>query len=722
MTFRHRVRTIYCKELIDILRDRRTLIAMIVVPIVLYPLLMLGSVQAVSYQHESLEQEKLVIGVANHRHGFMLTQLVYHDAKALLPEKDALDPESDEAKEPPITLEDARIQVFDSVDQLQTAIRERQVPVGVVFAGDDLVESVSDQLHVTVHADYEEPRGNSAGRRVQELVDRTNQRLQEARLGELGLGRNFIEPYVVETVDLSAPSSILGEVLPLILILMTITGAIYPAIDLTAGERERGTLESLMVCPVPVIDLIVGKFLVVTTVAILGAALNLASVTATVYFGGFDKIIAGPGGGLPIGTMLFILVALIPFAVLMSAIMIAVCSYARTFKEAQNYVTPVILAVLIPGGLAALPATRLEGVMLVMPVGNMVALSKELLLGAAVPTWHVAMVVLSTTLYAGAAIAVAAKVFGEESVVFSDAGSLKAAFSRAMIRPTLRPAVNISLLVTAVWFPIWFWVQSSLSPQPGETAVGLLYGTAWLMPLLFVGLPLLILLYWKIDVVKTFSLRVPSLTHLLAGLLLGVSAWIPAHELNVLQYSVIGVPESFLRSAAQLVETIRLLPPEAVILVLAIVPAFCEELFFRGFLLSGLSTAMRRWPAIFISAIFFAVFHFFIFKFVVAGALGVVLGYLCWQSRSIVPAILAHATHNAIGVYSVLRPEWMQSLGVPSQSASQPMWLHLPVPLLVIGAGVFALGLYLASFSRTETQMQTTRQRGAGEFPITNYQ
>ena len=129
--------------------------------------------------------------------------------------------------------------------------------------------------------------------------------------------------------------------------------------------------------------------------------------------------------------MAFILVALIPFAVFMSAIMIAVCSFARTFKEAQNYVTPVILAVLVPGGIAAFPATRLEGVMLVLPVGNMVALAKELLLGAAVPVWQMAIVIVSTSLYAAAAIAAAANIFGKESVVFADAGSWRGTFARA---------------------------------------------------------------------------------------------------------------------------------------------------------------------------------------------------------------------------------------------------------------------------------------------------
>ena len=697
MTFTRRIRTIYVKELIDILRDRRTLIAMIVVPIVLYPLLMLGSVQAVSYQKEAMEQEALRIGVAGDRHRIMLTQLIQFDAAALAKEKARLDPENAEAKEPPTPLDDAKVQVFDSLEDLQRAIRERQIPVGIVFDGETLVDSIERQVKVHVHADYEEPRGRTAGRRVEELLLRTNERLQDSRLNERGLPKSFLEPYTVETVDLAAPSSILGQILPLILILMTITGAIYPAIDLTAGERERGTLESLMVCPVPVIDLIVGKFLVVTTVAIMGAALNLGSVTATVYFGGFDKVIASTGGHVPIAKMLFILVALIPFAVLMSAIMIAVCSYARTFKEAQNYVTPVILAVLIPGGIAALPATRLEGIMLVMPVGNMVLLAKELLLGAAVGTWEVVMVLLSTTLYAGAAVAVAANVFGQESVVFADAGSLRGVFSRKMMKPSPRPTVSMSLLVTALLFPTWFFVQSAISPGLDEAAVGQLYGTAWLMPLLFVVLPVAILIYWKVDIVNTFSLRMPRVWHFVAAVLIGLSAWIPAHEINVLQQSLLGTPETVVQSAERLVEALKLLPPATALLILALLPAVCEELLFRGFLLGGLRSSTGKWPAIVASAAVFGVFHFFVFRFAVTAGLGVILAYLCWQSRSILPAMVTHALHNTLGVLSVIKPEWQRVIGLPDDPDSTTEWAHLPLRLILVGSVVLILGLYLAS-------------------------
>ncbi|MGB2985033.1 MAG: ABC transporter permease subunit/CPBP intramembrane protease, partial [Phycisphaerae bacterium] len=672
MSFHRRIRTIYGKEMTDILRDRRTLIAMILVPIVLYPLLMLGSIQAVSYQAESMGEERLIIGVVGERQAAMLQQLIEGDAYALRREADQLDPESEEAKELPAPLDHFQLHAFQSQEHLEEAVRNRAIQLGVVFADEALSDEIDRTNHIELLPDYEDVRSAFALGQLHEMFNRIDDRTVGQRKQRFDLPAAFDKPFELTVTDLSTPSSILGQILPLILILMTITGAIYPAIDLTAGERERGTLESLMVCPVPVIDLIVGKFLVVTTVAIMGAALNLASVTATVYFGGFDKVIASTGGGIPLAKMVFILLCLIPFAVLMSAIMIAVCSFARTFKEAQNYVTPVILAVLIPGGIAALPATRLEGIMLVMPVGNMVLLAREFLLGATIPAWNIVMVLLSTTMYAGAAVAVATNVFGKESVVFADAGSLKSVLSRVLIKPADRPTLSMGLLVVAVLFPTWFFVQSALSPGPDEDASGLLFATGWLMPVLFVILPVGILAYWKVDIQNTLCIRMPAPRHLAAAVLIGLSAWVPAYELNVLQQSVLGAPQAVVESAEMLQETLAALPVGSVFVLIALVPAVCEELLFRGFLLSSLGTSSRKWTAILVSAAVFGVFHFFLFKFAVTVVLGVVLGYLCWQSRSILPAVIAHFLHNAIGAYSAVNPGWHQWIGISEDTE----WAH----------------------------------------------
>src|SRR3990172_4772322 len=101
MRFHRRIRTIYGKELVDILRDHRTLIAMIVVPIVLYPLLMLGSVQAVSYQAAAMEEEALIVGVVNEAQRESLLHLIEADRMALEQRRTTLDSESEEAKDLP---------------------------------------------------------------------------------------------------------------------------------------------------------------------------------------------------------------------------------------------------------------------------------------------------------------------------------------------------------------------------------------------------------------------------------------------------------------------------------------------------------------------------------------------------------------------------------------------------------------------------------------------
>jgi len=708
MPFRHRVHTIYKKELVDILRDRRTLIAMILVPIVLYPLLMLGSIQAISHQVTALEGEEFLLGVISESDLEQLKYLVDRDAADLAKRRQELGEGSEAAAGLPLPLDRAKyLPPYANREALERAVREREVQIGVVFEHDDIGKEFHDQNPLTIFADEEEVRSSNAASRIAALIRRTTDRIVRTRLEGVGLPDEFVAPFDLRFVNLSAPSSILGQILPLILILMTITGAIYPAIDLTAGERERGTLESLMVCPVSTLELIFGKFLVVTTVAIMGATLNLASVSATVYFGGFDQAIAAHEGGVPLGKMAFILLALIPFAVLMSAIMIAVCSYARTFKEAQNYVTPVILAVLIPGGIAALPTTRLEGVMLVMPVGNMVLFARDMLLGMDVSWLKTGAILLSTTFYAAAAIAVAARVFGKESVVFADAASLKSMFSRCLIQPARRPAVSMSLMVVALLFPTWLFTQQAMSPGPGGDATGLLNWSGILMPVFFVLLPLLILMYWRVDVVNSFALRMPKAHHLVAAVLIGLSAWVPAHEVNVLQERVLGSPEALMQGAEMMAASLAGMSSEKIILLIAIIPAFCEELLFRGLLLSAFRGAGRRWTAIIVSAVIFGTFHFLLFKIPLTVGLGIVLGYLCWQSRSILPGMIAHLLHNTVGALSVIAPTWVIRLGIPEDLGFD----HFPPTVIAAGLVVFAVGVFIATRAPQEDRSLTVAVR-----------
>ncbi len=698
-----RAKTVYVKELTDILRDHRTLVAMVLVPIVLYPLIMLGGVQAVSGQTTDLANEKITLGFSLSADWDVLVKLLSRERRILERERAqavADGATEDELASLPTPLAD---QLADpkATSQLDDAVRQHTVNCGVVVQDEGWTKrgaNPADPVVLTIKFQPEDIRSEYAADRLQEALQRVADDRTRRRLESLGIDHRITQTVVIANQKMSTSGSILGLILPLVLVLMTITGAIYPAIDLTAGERERGTLESLMASPVPTIDLIVGKFLVVTTIAIAGAGLNLASVTATIYFGGIDQILdTGPsasGSGFPLRVLPVILLSLVPFAVFMSAIMIAVCSCARTFKEAQNYVTPLIIAVVVAGGVAALPGARLTGVMVVTPVANMVLLTRELLSGVTVAPATFVWVILSTSLYAATAVIVAAQVFGRESVVFADSISLRALLSRRMISRTRFPSLTVVGLYTALLFPVWFHVQGLLQRASDGDTRELFAGTAVLMPIFFVGLPLLLLIWRKADTRASLSLSMPRPAMLVIGLIVGLTAWIPTHEVFVFQDRYLGSPPAIEEMNKSMLAAVQAMPLPLVFLVLAIIPGICEELFFRGFLLNGLRASVRSVGAVVLSGVIFAVFHFFIFKFVATAMLGIVLAWLCWRSRSIWPSVLAHAVHNGLLVFAAVAPEAWTDWGLSADDS----WQHLPTGVLVGGLALFGAGIVGIAF------------------------
>jgi len=709
-----RAKTVYVKELTDILRDHRTLVAMVLVPIVLYPLIMLGGVQAVSGQTTDLDHEKITLGFSRSADWDVLAQLLSRERRILERQRAkaiANGASEDELAKLPRPLAD---QLADpkATSQLDDAVRQHTVYCGVVVQNAGWTKqgaNPADPVVLTIKFQPEDIRSEYAAERLQGALQRVADDRTRRRLDRLGIDHRITQTVVIANQKMTTSGSILGLILPLVLVLMTITGAIYPAIDLTAGERERGTLESLMASPVPTIDLIVGKFLVVTTIAIVGAGLNLASVTATIYFGGIDQILdtdpSSSASGFPLHVLPVILLSLIPFAVFMSAIMIAVCSCARTFKEAQNYVTPLIIAVVTAGGVAALPGARLTGVMVVTPVANMVLLTRELLSGVTVAPAIFVWVMLSTSLYAATAVIVAAQVFGRESVVFADSISLRAALSRRLISPRRFPSLTVVGLYTALLFPVWFHVQGLLQRASDGDVRELLSGTAVLMPIFFVGVPLLMLKWRKTDTRASLSLSVPGPAMLAISMIVGLTAWIPSHEIFVFQEHYLGSPPAIAEMNKAMTDAVSTMPVPLVFLLLAIIPAICEELFFRGFLLRGLRSSIGTASAVVISGIVFAVFHFFIFKFVATAMLGIILGSLCWRSKSIWPSMISHALHNALMVSTVVAPSIWTNFGLSPDET----WQHLPTGVLVGGLALFAVGIVGIAFSPTPPRQNVVR-------------
>ena len=200
-------------------------------------------------------------------------------------------------------------------------------------------------------------------------------------------------------------------------------GAMNPAMDLTAGEKERGTMETLLCCPAARTDIVLGKFLMVLTGSLAAMACSLLSMGITIAAVGasLGGRTGAPGGFAPtIDTVgiLGVMALVIPVAVLFSAILLTVSLFAKTMKEAQTYAAPMIFVVILPAILGMLPGVELNYRLALVPILNISLVCKEMLSGV----WHwgyIAVIFGSTALYAALALAVAVRMFRREDVILS---------------------------------------------------------------------------------------------------------------------------------------------------------------------------------------------------------------------------------------------------------------------------------------------------------------
>jgi len=708
-----RINTIWRKELIDTLRDRRTLLAMVLVPMVLYPALMLGSLQALEVQTSQVLQEEFIVAVGDKQAARWLRTLIDSDP-ARLEHIQARTAEERiaQAATQPAPPEDARRKPTGGIATIRAGT---QVPTFQVVVVDEPLRRLLDkQINVVVSLDGPPPPPDAEGSaKVTLHFDETDFRSRIAKDGLLGvferesasrlnrrLARYHLTPEFVSPIELAEENvagaeqmagAALGQILPLILIIMTITGSIYPAIDLTAGERERGTLETLMVAPVPAVDLIAGKFVVVALVGLLSAVLNLLSVGGTVYLGGVGEILTqGRGFTLPLGALPIILLLLVPLAVMFSAILLAVCSFARSFKEAQNYVVPVMLAAMIPGVVGVLPGTRLEGPIVIMPVANIVVLARDLLTGP--PNWPaIAVVVLSTSLYAGAAVAIAAKLFGQEAVLFADSGSVRTLFMRRFFEPRSTPTAAQALFIMTVAYTLNFYVQNALGRSSLAGGPGFLLGVALTLIAIYGLAPWLAARYTRVNPVTAFRLARPPTTAIVAAICFGCSTWILALCWIRIQEGFLPIAPDFARAMEEQFGWFNDLPVAVLVVFLALVPAIVEELFFRGYALSGLQRGVGSIAAVVIVAAAFGLSHFMAARFVQTAVLGALLGLLVVRSGSIYPAMIAHFMHNAISVLAGradgLQPV-LDSLGFPTAADAGVPAAWTAGALTLVGVGI----------------------------------
>jgi sodium transport system permease protein len=456
--------------------------------------------------------------------------------------------------------------------------------------------------------------------------------------------------------------------MPMMLILMSLLGGFLPAIDLTAGEKERGTMQTLLCAPLRPIEIIGGKFLAVFTISLLTALANVVSMSFTL-----GRILPGE---VPVPFSIYALTfaLLIPVSFLFSALFLALAVFARDYKDGQNVLMPVYLPITLLSGLTALPGIELDAWTAFAPVLNIALLIKALFLGEARADL-ILLALGSSALYAALALVLAARVFEREHVLLGGKDTLKALLGLER-RPGGEPSAAFSLTAFGVVLVIFFYGSLLLSRFGAVTSLLLTQYGFFLLPT--AGLIAL----FGFSARETLALRLPSPRGALAAVVLGLSAWTVAIGFLL---RLVPVPESLAKGLGDLL-LLGGRPFYVVFLLFAVTPAICEELLFRGLLLSGLRK-LGPTAAVALSALLFGLAHASVYRLLPTAFLGVVIGVTRLRTRSILPGMIIHALNNGLALaWLHYSPSWAGDLLARGT---------LPWSVTLGGAALFLVGLAL---------------------------
>jgi sodium transport system permease protein len=399
------ITTVYLKELKDTLRDRRALMSMIVIPTLVMPALTFGVGRIMTgILSKAKEATSVAMVLGGEDSPGVVAQLRAVKKLSIVPAKD-----------------DWKQQIADKT--IRVAVK---IPPGFE-AG---LKTGAAGPVVIYHYEGELKSGFAAGevsRFFTELRDRT----VSDQLAARALPATLVKPFDVSRENVAPPEKVggnlLGGIVPYLIIILCFTGAMYPAMDLTAGEKERGTMETLLCSPVARGDIVLGKFLMVLTGSLSAMLLALASMglsaaAAGMFIGSRAAAASAPAAGVampmidPVG-LLGVVAMVLPVAVLFSAVLFTVALFAKSYKEAQSYVGPMIIVVIMPAVVGMLPGIDLNAKFALIPILNLSLVCKEMLSGV----WHwgyIALIFGSSCVYAAAALALAVRMFKREDVIF----------------------------------------------------------------------------------------------------------------------------------------------------------------------------------------------------------------------------------------------------------------------------------------------------------------
>ena len=421
------IKTLVKKEMLDVLRDKKTVIMMLVIPVILYPLIFIGAMQVVAMISSSMEAQNYRIVVDAEDDGAfsrMLAEKGQKDDGSKVPEAAGGRTEESNAGEEDADGETYTITLVDagSITDYERALNDEEIDVYVSGA------MQNGKMQYDIYYLSSATNSSYARNIVLDVFDEFKEELTEERIRAAGLDvHEILEPVLYENKDTASSEqslgSIMGAVLPFMLIISLMIGTMYPAIDTTAGERERGTLETILTLPVTSRQLIISKFLTVALIGIISALLNIFSMGGLAFYMYRIMDMQTETQSFEIAkflpAILVCMLAIFAFSLFVSAVTMCVTSFAKSYKEANNYITPLMLVIMLTGYIGFIPNIELTQTMAMIPVANICLLIKNMLIFK-IDYAAIAVVLLSNVAYAVLAILFLSRIYDSETILFGD--------------------------------------------------------------------------------------------------------------------------------------------------------------------------------------------------------------------------------------------------------------------------------------------------------------
>ena len=384
------------KEIKDLMRDKRTMLTMILIPLLIFPLIMsvVGRISSSQIQKE-IEKKIKITFVGKENADSLYNMLISQAGIEMVNEEDT--------------------SVYDSL--LQSEIIDAAIFIESNF---DSIVSAGDQATILV-----KHKASNWGTRdkINSLFRKYEDGILQERLIRLNIKKETIEPLHTNYVDISTKREKFGKsvggIVPYIFLIFGFIGCMYPAIDLFTNEKERGTIETILTTPVNRIQILFGKMIVVSLAGLTSALLSIVGVSLGMkQFGSnFPEEVLGALNiySDPL-TILLLFSMMIPLVIFFAGILTLFTNYARSYKEAQSLISPMMILIIVPAVISMMPGMKLTFATAIIPIMNISLASKEILAGT-LNFGHYALVITSLCLYAVISVFIAKIWFGREENV-----------------------------------------------------------------------------------------------------------------------------------------------------------------------------------------------------------------------------------------------------------------------------------------------------------------